>query len=152
MDWLLRLQSPPPSLYRPLTRQTSQPGGGRVDLIFPRPLSEGILTTPQPQLVSTSREASSVRKGDNNKTNPPPSKSQGSPYSDRLHRRPSSQVGGTPSDTRATGPWAQKGNAVACMEFWELTLEGLSCCPHRDVGLREGEQDLEPKFLVITWV
>ena len=77
MDWLLRLQSPPLSLYHPLTRQASQPGGGRADLIFPRPLSEGILTTPRPRLVSTSREVSSVRKGDNNKTNPP--KTQGSP-------------------------------------------------------------------------
>ena len=30
-----------------------------------------MLTKPRPQLVSTSREVSSVRKGDNNKTNPP---------------------------------------------------------------------------------
>ena len=84
-------------------------------------------------------------------TTKPTPQDSGLPH-DRLHRRPSSQAGGTPSDTGATGPWAQKGNAVACVEFQELTLEGLSCCPHQDVGLREGEQDLEPKFLVITWV
>lgn len=47
MDWLLRLQSPPLSLYHPHKRQASRPGGGRADLIFPRPFSEGILRMPR---------------------------------------------------------------------------------------------------------
>ena len=81
-----------------------------------------------------------------------PTESQGCPHRDRLHRQPSSQACGPSSEARATRPWAQKENAIAWVEFQELSMEGLSCHPHQDVGLREGEQDLEPGSPVITWV
>lgn len=148
MDWLLRLQSPPLSLYHPHKRQASRPGGGRADLIFPRPFSEGILRMPRHGWCPPAEKCHLSEK----ETTKPTPGSQGSPRRDRLHRRPSSQAGSPPRDARATGPWAQKGNTITCMEFQELTLEGLSCCPHQDVGLREGEQDLEPGSPVIIWV
>ena len=79
-----------------------------------------------------------------------PPESQGCPHRDRLHRQPSSQACGPPSEARGMWPWAQKENVIAWVEFQELSTEGLSGHPHQDVGLREGEQDLEPP--VITWV